>query len=160
MEVIHKAKPGTKVKGRISVAEAAGIKALTADVNRIQHERRQLAMKDQELAEELEVAIEEYQQGWRGIAERHGFDPNVPAACWTLNKKGRVTLDSKCHPDKTPTKAPEPGEGAEENNDGGDESAADGATPEESPGSGDARTPRLVGGDADKAADDDGGPPP
>ena len=98
LEMIVRAKPGTAVEGKLSRAEAAGMKAIHREIRRVQHERRQLTLQDQKLQEELQGFIEELEEAWRELCDQHGFDPNVPIDKWTITKKNRATLDANCHP--------------------------------------------------------------
>lgn len=100
-EMVLRAMPGTKTEGKLTLAEAAGIKAIHAEIRKIKHERLELAMKDQKLGVLEEETIEALEQAWRELAVQHGFDVNVPVTSWQISKKNRAMLDVACHPTAT-----------------------------------------------------------
>ena len=97
-EVIVRAAAGTQLEGKLTLAEAAGIKAIFSEIKQVQHRRRELMMQDQKEAATEETTIEALDEAWRELCEVHDFDPNVPISAWTISKKNRAMLNRENHP--------------------------------------------------------------
>jgi len=147
-EVIIKAKAGSNLEGKLTLAEAAGLRAIHAEIRQLEHRRRELALEIQKLGVEHEEVVDSLKQAWLEICPIHGFDPNVPVEAWQITKKNRAMLDPKFHPAKgrihaRPSDKPgDPGEHPGNAPDGGHDGEA------------------LPGGGAPDARAEDDAPPP
>jgi len=94
-EKVGEAAAVTKTEASLSLAEAAGIRAIHAEIRKIQHERRQLGMEDQKLSVKEEETVDALESAWAELATDHGLNPSIPVTAWRISKKNKATLDPK-----------------------------------------------------------------
>ena len=99
-EVVVKAAAGSNVEGKLTLAEAAGIRAIHQEIRQVDHKRRELGMEIQKLGVQWEDLVDALRQAWVELCPLHGFDPNVPVDAWEISKKNRAILNADCHPEK------------------------------------------------------------